>query len=145
MKIFHVGLRRFHRKGASFSHGHPPTPSPVLEEPPPGIFSKTPDRRTPPPPLSAQSPHDCKALFTVKRIEAPFRRKRLAPINSVNRSASCSENLVVPKGPFRTKNTTESEFRYGEKIRYGRSKTLRRGLRNACLSRKKEAGKRYRK
>ena len=34
-----------------------------------------------------------------------------------------------PKGPSRTKNTTESEFRYGEKFRYGRSKTLRRGFR----------------
>ena len=31
----------------------------------------------------------------------------------------------------------ESEFRYGEQIRYGRSKTLRRGLRSACFSRKK--------
>ena len=37
----------------------------VLEEPPPGIFSKTPDCRTPPP-LPAQSPH-CEAPFTVKR------------------------------------------------------------------------------
>ena len=27
-----------------------------------------------------------------------------------------------PKGPSRTKYTTESEFRCGEKIRYGRSK-----------------------
>ena len=45
---------------------------------------------------------------------------------------------VVPKGPSRTKNTTESEFRYGEKIRYGRSKTLRRGLRNACFRGKRD-------
>ena len=44
---------------------------------------------------------------------------------------------VVPKGPFRTKNSTESESRYGEQIRYGRRKTLRRGLRSACFSRKK--------
>ena len=36
-----------------------------------------------------------------------------------------------------TKNSTESEFRYGEKIRYGRSKTLWRGLRSACFSRQK--------
>ena len=39
--------------------------------------------------------------------------------------------VPLPKGPSRTKNSTESEFRYGEKLRYGRSKTLRRGLRNA--------------
>ena len=45
-----------------------------------------------------------------------------------------------PKGPFRTKNSTESEFRYGEQIRYGRSKTLRRGPRSACFP-----GKRGRK
>ena len=38
-----------------------------------------------------------------------------------------------PKGPFRTQNSTESEFRYGEQIPYGRSKTLRRGLRSACF------------
>ena len=44
---------------------------------------------------------------------------------------------LLPKGPFRTKNTTESELRYGEQIRYGRSKTLRRGLRSACFSRKR--------
>ena len=30
--------------------------------------------------------------------------------------------LRVPKKPSRTENTAESEFRYGEKIRYGRSK-----------------------
>ena len=42
-----------------------------------------------------------------------------------------------PKRPSHTKNTTESEFRYGEKIRYRRSKTPRRGLRNACFSRHK--------
>ena len=42
---------------------------------------------------------------------------------------------AIPQGPSRTKNTTESEFRCGEKIRYGRSKTLRRGPRNACFSR----------
>ena len=42
-----------------------------------------------------------------------------------------------PKGPSRTKNSTESEFRYGEKIRYGRNKTLQSGLRNACVSRQK--------
>ena len=44
---------------------------------------------------------------------------------------------AIPKGPSRTKSTTESEFRYGEKIRYGRSKTLWRGLRSACFSRKR--------
>ena len=42
-----------------------------------------------------------------------------------------------PKKPSRTKTTTESTSRYGEKIRYRRSKTLRRGLRNACFSRQK--------
>ena len=51
---------------------------------------------------------------------------------------------AIPKGPSRTKNTTESKFRYGEEIRYEGSKTLRRGLRHACVSRKKEAAKRYR-
>ena len=44
---------------------------------------------------------------------------------------------TLPKAPCRTQYTTESEFRHGEKIRYGRSKTLRRGLRNACLYRQK--------
>ena len=43
----------------------------------------------------------------------------------------------VLKGPSRTKNTTESEFRYREQIRYGGSKTLLRGLRNACFCRHK--------
>ena len=43
----------------------------------------------------------------------------------------------MPKGPSRTKNTTESEFRYGEKIRCGNSKTLRTGLRDACFSMQK--------
>ena len=43
----------------------------------------------------------------------------------------------VPKGPARTKKTTESEFRYGEKIEYGRSKTLRTGLRSDCFIRQK--------
>ena len=53
----------------------------------------------------------------------------------------------MPKGPSRTKNSTESEFRYGEKIGNGRSKTLRRGLRNACFSRTKrqENGTAYEK
>ena len=49
-------------------------------------------------------------------------------------------SLLPPKGPSRIKNTTESAFRYGEKIRYGRSRTLRRGFRNACF-----LGKRGRK
>ena len=36
------------------------------------------------------------------------------------------------QGTLPTKEeTTESEFRYREQIRYGRSKTIRRGLRNA--------------
>ena len=39
-----------------------------------------------------------------------------------------------PKGPFRTKNSTESKFR---KKRYGNSKTLRMVLRSACFSREK--------
>ena len=41
------------------------------------------------------------------------------------------------QGTLRTKNATESEFRYGEQIRYRCGKTLRRGLRSACFSRKK--------
>ena len=47
------------------------------------------------------------------------------------------KEVAKTKGPYRTKNTTETEFRCGEKIRYGRSKTLRRGVRNACFSRGK--------
>ena len=42
-----------------------------------------------------------------------------------------------PNGPFCTKNTTESKFRYGESIRYGGSKTLRRVPRNAYLTTEK--------
>ena len=34
----------------------------------------------------------------------------------------------LPKGPFRTKNSTESKFTTARKIRYGSSKTLRRVL-----------------
>ena len=41
-----------------------------------------------------------------------------------------------PKGPFRTKNSTESKFATARKKRYGNSKTLRRLLRSACFSRK---------
>ena len=44
---------------------------------------------------------------------------------------------VLPKGPSRTKNNTESELRCGKKIRYGRSKTLQNVLRNACFSRRR--------
>ena len=47
------------------------------------------------------------------------------------------KSLPRPKGPSHTKTTMESESRYGEKIRYGRSKTLRRGLRHACFCRQK--------
>ena len=42
----------------------------------------------------------------------------------------------LPKRPS-CKNTTESEFWWRENIRYGRSKTLRRGLRHACSSTQK--------
>ena len=41
-----------------------------------------------------------------------------------------------PKGPSRTKNSTESKFATARQIRYGNSKTLRRVLRSACFSRK---------
>ena len=40
-----------------------------------------------------------------------------------------SSGVCLPKGPSRSENIAESELRYGEEIRYGRSKTLRRGLR----------------
>ena len=45
--------------------------------------------------------------------------------------------ILLPKGPFRTKNSTESKFTTARKIRYGSSKTLRRVLRSACFSRRK--------
>ena len=61
----------------------------------------------------------------------------------INRLRQISRQL--PKGPSRTKNPTESEFRYGEKIRYRRSKTLRRGLRNACFLGKRGRKTVYRK
>ena len=61
-----------------------------------------------------------------------FRLQGRRGITSVVR---CSVGL--PKGPSRTKNTTESEFRYGEEIRYRGSKTLRRGLVNEGFSRQK--------
>ena len=48
----------------------------------------------------------------------------------------------IPKGPFRTKNSKESKFGTGSKIRYGDKKTLRRLLRNACFPRKRTE-KRY--
>ena len=44
----------------------------------------------------------------------------------------------LPKGPFRTKNSTESKFTTASKKRYGNSKTLQRVLRSACFSRKKK-------
>ena len=47
-------------------------------------------------------------------------------MNFYNRSF-LSTTGSSPKRPSRTKNPMESEFRYGEKIRYGRSKTLRYG------------------
>ena len=49
-----------------------------------------------------------------------------------------------PKGPSRTKNSTESKFATARKKSYGDSKTLRRVLRSACFSGEKKAGKRYR-
>ena len=49
----------------------------------------------------------------------------------------CNNCVTLPKRPSCTKNTTESEFRYEEKIRYRSSKMLQRGLRNACFSRQK--------
>ena len=48
-----------------------------------------------------------------------------------------SRRVGVPKGPFRTKNSTESKFTTAKKERYGNSKTLRRVLRSACFSTKK--------
>ena len=46
----------------------------------------------------------------------------------------------LPKGPNRTKNSTESKFTTAKEKRYGNSKTIRIVLRGACLPRKKEAG-----
>ena len=60
-------------------------------------------------------------LFPILWILTPAKGKRIP-------------NPLTPKRPSRTKNTTESEFRYREVIRYGGSETLRRGLRNACFS-----------
>ena len=44
---------------------------------------------------------------------------------------------VISKEPFRTKNTTESEFGTGSKIRYREKKTLQRLLRNACFTKRR--------
>ena len=41
--------------------------------------------------------------------------------------------LPYPREPSRTKSATESESRHWEKIRYRRSKMLRRGLGNASF------------
>ena len=71
-----------------------------------------------------------------KRGEAKGDRQNSDPKN-LKSDNICDPGHHLPKGPFRTKNSTESEFRYGHQIRYGRSKTLRRGLRSACSSRKK--------
>ena len=46
----------------------------------------------------------------------------------------CRQNpstVEVPKGPSRTKNSTESKFATGRRNRYGDRKTLRRALRSA--------------
>ena len=59
--------------------------------------------------------------------------QRLASYKACTVFTLCSSEKVYtshpppPKGPSRTKNTMESEFQYGEKIWYGRSKTLHRG------------------
>ena len=43
-----------------------------------------------------------------------------------------------PKGPSRTKITTESKFGTGSKIRYGHKRKLQRLLRNACFPKEKK-------
>ena len=102
---------------------------------------------SPPPPRSVRldpplspSPifHQARLTFSSETETglSHFRRPRSLCAN-VNLRNSWELLHELPKGPSRTKNTTESEFRYGEKIRYGRSKTLRRGLINACFSRQK--------
>ena len=48
-----------------------------------------------------------------------------------HRSIECS-SLLVPKKPSRTKNATESDFRYGEWIRYV-AKRYGEGSGNACF------------
>ena len=48
-----------------------------------------------------------------------------------------SRGSVTPKGPFRTKNSTESKFTTAREKRSGKSKTLRIVLRSACFSKKK--------
>ena len=48
-----------------------------------------------------------------------------------------SRSSGIPKGPFRTKNSTASKFTAAREKCYGKSKTLRRVLRSACFSRKK--------
>ena len=54
-----------------------------------------------------------------------------------NREQTTQTNADFPKGPFRTKNSTESKFAMARKKRYGNSKTLRIVLRSACFSGKK--------
>ena len=43
------------------------------------------------------------------------------------------KRVILLKISVIAKNTTESEFQYGDQIRYGGSKTLQRGLKNACF------------
>ena len=50
----------------------------------------------------------------------------------------CPPSLGVSKGPFRTKNSTESKFTTAREKRYGNSKTLRRVLRSACFFKEKK-------
>ena len=68
-------------------------------------------------------------------------RKGIARYGGGSRTGPLRSFPDLPKGPSRTKNTTESEFRYGESIRYGNSKTLRRGPRNAGFSRQRKGRK----
>ena len=105
------------------------------------IHSPTFVLRKPPP---ATEPFRALRARNPKRVKNESKKSLLGtPVprgQQVRKESKKESETSQPKGPCRTKNTTESEFRYGEYIRYGRSKTLRRGLRSACF-----LGKRGRK
>ena len=78
--------------------------------------------------------HRFYTLFLAHQAEGPIAAKELCKELGITFVRVSWGYCAIPKGPSRTRNTTESEFRYG---------TLRRGLRNACFFLGKRAGKRY--
>ena len=77
------------------------------------------------------------ALFCLEKQCLGLFRGFFVVFSWLSRGPRFGQNLRVPKGPFRTKNSTESKFTTARKKRYGNSKTLRIVLRSACFSMKK--------